>query len=163
MLMLTRTVQDDAVLITLSGQLDESANLEPVELSPGKRFVIDVHDVTGLNSLGLRSWIDWMKSLSTQTNAIEFRGVRKSLAFQFNTVMGMFPEGATLHSIDLPMICDLCGREDVTFLTFPEPISQMPQAPPDLNSIRKTSCARTDCEYQSEYANSHYFRFLKRA
>lgn len=160
MLTLTRSVQGDAVWITLEGRLNEKARLDPVALDGGTRFIIDVNDLVGLNSLGLRTWITWIDSLRLQTEKIEFRGVSKALIFQFNTVRGMYPKGATIHSLEIPMVCDTCGHEEDKKWTFAQPISANLHPDDELATLKVEGCEKPDCDYKPEFEKDRYFRFL---
>ena len=102
--------ENDGALIELSGQIDELADFEKIELPQNaKRITIDLKRIKLLNSVGLRSWVLWIKSLDQ--SIIVLRHCPAVAVHQMNILEGFMPLKSTVESFEVPYHCESCGSD----------------------------------------------------
>ena len=102
----------EASELRLAGTLDEaSALLGLLARASGGRLVLDLGDVTFINSLGVRDWIRMLHAAREQKVEIELRRVAEPIVQQLNMIVAA-RGGARVTSFYAPYACDACGRED---------------------------------------------------
>lgn len=139
----------DTTSIKLSGSIDEDAAVNGLDTSTGP---IEFHfgDVVSINSLGIRLWINLMKSL--QGRAVTFSECSAVVVRQINMVP-MFSGHARVVSVLAPYVCDGCNRETSVLVLedeFDEPL-------PDTMPCE--GCAQT---MELEIPADRLFAFSKR-
>lgn len=93
--------KDGVVRIELTGRIDEAAKLPPIALEPGvMKIVIQLSEVSAINSVGVRSWTQWLKDVPP--GKLEFTQCPRSIVDQFNMAMGFLPKGAEVSSFLVP-------------------------------------------------------------
>jgi anti-anti-sigma regulatory factor len=98
--------------LALAGALDETSNLpELADHARGGRLVLDLADVSFINSLGVRDWIRFQATATQQHVAIELRRVAEVLIHQLNMIIATRGT-ARVTSFFAPYACDSCGREE---------------------------------------------------
>jgi hypothetical protein len=101
---------------TLVGIIDERADLLPVlEASAGGMLVVDLADVTFINSLGIRHWMRFIAAAQQRGLRLRLRRVSEPMVQQMNMIEAA-RGGAELESFFAPYGCDGCGREDTVLL-----------------------------------------------
>jgi anti-anti-sigma regulatory factor len=93
------------------GILDENTDFRPIKLDGAKSIIVDLEKVTGLNSMGLRNWVLWTKSLKAQAQ-IFFRHCTRPVVDQMNILNGFLPMGAIVESFYVPYHCEGCAHDD---------------------------------------------------
>ena len=93
--------KDGVLRIELTGRIDEQAKLPPIALEPGvMKVVVQLQEVTAINSVGVRSWTNWLKDVPP--GKLEFTHCPRCIVDQFNMAMGFLPKGATVSSFQVP-------------------------------------------------------------
>jgi len=95
--------------VTVSGVIDEHADLTAVEQVTGKVIEIDFAGVRRINSFGVRLWLNAMKKLQAPGVRIGFRGCPSVVVDQINMVHGFLGD-AEVISIMVPRLCEACDR-----------------------------------------------------
>ena len=161
-----RSDQAEGNFLTLfmSGNLDETTNLSAPDLSGIKRLVLDVGQIEGVNSIGIRSWIDWMKDVARPGLEIEFVDVQPSFVFQFNMVVGFFPKNASIRSVYVPLFCDKCDFQKKAFLDFKKGIKTLNANTITVQQLIAKQCKHEgreeNCEMEPDYAVKQYLAFI---
>lgn len=107
---MTIDAQGDALVI--SGAIDEAAALhELVGRAQAGRLVLDLANVTFINSLGVRDWIRMQAAAQRAGLAVELRRVSEPLVHQLNMIIATRGTAA-VTSFFAPYACDACGREE---------------------------------------------------
>lgn len=102
--------QGDALII--GGAIDESAALhEMVTRAQAGRLVLDLGNVTFINSLGVRDWIRMQAAAQQAGLDVELRRVAEPLVHQLNMIIAT-RGNAAVTSFFAPYACDACGREE---------------------------------------------------
>lgn len=103
--------QDDDLILILRGDIDEYAQFTDIELKASTRLVMDLAGVKLINSLGVRNWIRWIRSIKGQI-FFKFQRCPRVLVEQMNILDGFMPLEATVDSFYIPYECEACGREE---------------------------------------------------
>src|ERR1700722_8163151 len=98
------------LLVKIAGGVDEDANFQPVDTGAFTSVVLDLSDVTAINSVGIREWIKWVKAMPT-TVKLSVRRCPKIIVDQINMVSGFLPPAAVIESFFVPYYADATGSE----------------------------------------------------
>jgi eukaryotic-like serine/threonine-protein kinase len=113
----------------ISGMLDESTDLSPLAAVKGK-IVVDLSKVLLVNSLGLRTWIQFLRAARGKAQVI-LRGCSEPVVGLLNMVTNA-AEGATVESFYAPFECESCGDERSVLIDVQRDLGQgdQPEFPP---------------------------------
>lgn len=146
---------DGLTLFHFCGQIDEEA-VFPSLGELGAQTVIDLKEVSAINSVGIRSWIMWFGNF-TGTHFI-FINCPKALVMQMNMVEGFLPEKSEVRSLEVPFFCEDCDQEkNVLFYVGKEILFENGQV--KLNFDRSTIC-KDGCDPELDVSEIKFFRFL---
>ncbi len=101
---------DKKEIVYFSGYIDENADFQSIQPKDVPQLVIDLKGVEHLNSLGLRTWVNWVKSLPQYPGGIFLRHCPSSVVHQMNILEGFLPLQAVIESLEVPFLCDHCGH-----------------------------------------------------
>lgn len=102
---------DGWTAVALSGVIDERAEMEGLVASaPSDVLVVDTSAVIRINSVGVRTWVDWMRPLVRSGQRVVLIDASPAIMDQVNLVRN-FAEGAVVHSFIAPYFCDRCDEE----------------------------------------------------
>jgi hypothetical protein len=97
--------------LELSGAIDESAELERIEVGDASTITIDMRNINRINSIGIRSWIIWVnKSLTNKK--VTLVNCPRSVVDQFSKVHGFLPKTANVRSFWVSYACLNCGHDE---------------------------------------------------
>lgn len=104
--------ENEKCVLLFQGPIDEDVRFDAIDREIGdvKTVVIDFADVTVLNSLGIRTWMVWLRQWIGQKDFV-FRRCPKAVVDQFNVLSGFLPKGSVVESFYVPYFCDACTRE----------------------------------------------------
>ena len=90
----------DEATVTISGFINEGCELFKTDFSKYSKVTIDFENTTFINSLGIRMWMDWLRSdkVLGQTKLILINCV-PSLVAQFNMIKGFLTENCEVQSL----------------------------------------------------------------
>ena len=117
----------DRLLVTLTGAIDEHAELAPLAALDASAVDFDLADVSRINSCGVREWVALMRAVPPG-RALRFR--RCSLAFvtQLNMI-GSFAGHAVIESFYAPYVCERCGEDHLELLRIEDVLAAGGGAP----------------------------------
>lgn len=107
---LNKKAEGDKAVIDVTGNVDEDANFQPVDVAGSAGVVLDLNGVTAINSVGIREWIKWVKSFPAGTK-LSVRKCPKIIVDQINMVAGFLPAGTRIESFYVPYYSDASGSE----------------------------------------------------
>ncbi len=109
----TKDVSPQLTTLSISGYVNEHAKFPPVETAPAIK--IDLKAVTGLNSVGTRSWLVWVKN-SLPDVPITIVNAPTLFVKMFGEVQGTLSPKIRVDSFLVPYYSDETGeRRDVLF------------------------------------------------
>ncbi|MBC7743452.1 MAG: hypothetical protein H7061_14745 [Bdellovibrionaceae bacterium] len=105
--------KNDILSFQISGYFDEAAQLPPIdECSMVK---IDLGNVSGINSYGIRRWCQWVQAVPIKTKIILFECPIMFIK-SFNSVFGFFTSNMVVTSFYVPFYSpDTDFRKDVLY------------------------------------------------
>ncbi|WP_397601531.1 hypothetical protein [Silvanigrella sp.] len=148
--------KDDGKDVSLVGVINEDSeilfkNLFS-ELKDTKKIVFNFSQVKSINSLGVRAWVSFLRSLE-DGKKILFSECTTDIIMQINMIPSFLGK-ATVSSFYVNYICEVCNKEDKKlFETASLPPKTYPPAP---------KCDNDDCAMQTEELEDEYFVFLMR-
>lgn len=98
------------LVLEVKGNVDEDASFQPPDLGSNTTVVLDLEGVTAINSVGIREWIKWVKTMPSSV-ALSVRRCPKIIVDQINMVAGFLPSGTTIESFYVPYYADTSGTE----------------------------------------------------
>jgi hypothetical protein len=137
------------------GQIDEEAQFPQVS-SIADSVVIDLQQVSAINSVGIRAWIMWFSQFP-QTH-FTFVNCPKALVMQMNMVEGFLPEKHDVLSLEVPFYCEDCDKEKEVLMTVGKEIL-LQEGQVKLNFDKSTICGE-GCEPELDVSEVKFFRFL---
>ncbi len=87
-------------VLSVSGILDEYADLPALQSSEYRDLVIDLENLQSINSIGIRIWIDWHQTFHFRR--VSFRKCPKVFVDQVNNVESFIPTNAAVLSFYVP-------------------------------------------------------------
>ena len=152
---MTQSVQDDQLFVSFAGPIDESTEFNSIEPTPHP-VVIDLSQVTSINSVGIKAWITWFEQY--KDIEFEFVGAPQALVMQMNMVQNFLPNGSHVKTLQLPFYCDSCDKE----------FSKLVEVGKDVTvendqvkiTVDPSIDCENDCEIELDVNESKYFRFL---
>lgn len=99
----------DGDVVTLTGVIDEAADLTPLAALGARPIEIDLRGVQRINSSGVRTWIDFVRAVPA---SVPLRFVRcpPPIVDQCNMVLGFLGHGR-LESFYAPLACRECDEQ----------------------------------------------------
>lgn len=96
--------------LEVSGNVDEDSNFTPPDLGSNTAVVLDLEGVVAINSVGIREWIKWIKTMPSSVK-LSVRRCPKIIVDQINMVAGFLPAGTVIESFYVPYYADSSGSE----------------------------------------------------
>src|SRR6202012_4376166 len=96
--------------VRLSGHIDEDATFNGLALNGAAKIVLELENVSAINSCGIREWIKWIRT-ATDNAAIVYKKCPKVIVDQINMVSGFLPNNGKVESFFVPYYSDSSGTE----------------------------------------------------
>jgi anti-anti-sigma regulatory factor len=153
---------DRQIVIRLSGFIDENSQFLKIALEPHtQQIVFDLADIKQINSMGLRNWTIWIKSLPEVSDGFCFRNCPPVVVHQMNILHGFLPARSIVESVQVPFHCHSCDHEwsDLALRgrDYHERTADVHHKIPD--EIFQ-ACAKCKANVQADIFATQYFNFL---
>jgi len=153
--------QGSLQILFLNGDVDENADFSKISLNPGGALAIDLKGIRHLNSLGLRNWLFWSKTLK-YPDGLVLRNCPNAVMNQINILSGFLPMHAIVESLEVPFWCESCGHR---FSYMAQRSKDYMEATTDeaakvLMSFHQ-KCPACSAEADADILPQKHFRFLK--
>ncbi len=106
----SKTQEGGNVVLEVTGNIDEDSNFQPPDVGGAASVILDLDKVTAINSVGIREWIKWVKTMPAAAK-LSVRRCPKIIVDQINMVAGFLPPGTTVESFYVPYYADGSGEE----------------------------------------------------
>jgi anti-anti-sigma regulatory factor len=94
----------------LSGEITENSDFAPLVSEPSETMIFDLADVAGVNSCGVRQWINFLSSLADNGKKVVMTRCSVAVVHQLNMVSN-FRGTAAVTSAYAPYLCPSCKTE----------------------------------------------------
>lgn len=150
----------DKFTVEMSGCIDENfAFPDLASVSKDQPIVLDLDKVEMINSLGIRSWVRWMKGLTA--NLIILKNIPVNIVHQINMIAGFLPEKAKIESFYAPFYCDSCkGNFDVLLQRSRDFSPKTADKEASINVDSERECELCGEEAELDAAEAKYFAFV---
>jgi anti-anti-sigma regulatory factor len=147
-------------VLTLKGAIDEDSRLLDVDISNvEKELVLDLAGISHINSVGIRSWINWIGQ-AQQGRQLVFRRCPRIFVMQMNMVADFLPLGTRIESFYVPYFCETCDEESEVLFTLGKDIEVGADGSTKVLYNARGTCKNPDCEIDIDTNEGRYFRFL---
>jgi hypothetical protein len=144
-------MRDGATWVTLSGNVTEAADFLPLTKMRGPlRF--DLGAVERINSLGVRSWVTFVKKCETSGIELIFERCSPVIVTQISMISN-FMGRSRVKSLYAPYVCGACNTEHLQLVevTPGAPLAVQPTLPcPKCQSVMQLD--ELDAMYRSLFA-----------
>lgn len=145
------TKTETQTLVEVVGDVDECAVLPPLTVIQGQ-LIINLAGLTFINSLGIRIWIRWIKSIKAD-KGIVLVNCSPPFVRQMSILQSFIPEGVTVKDIFVPYYCENCNREDRKLINVEIALQAVPNEIP---------CTKCNGSMELGIIKNSYFKFWEK-
>ena len=98
---------DSSLNIEFTGYIDEDTNLSEIDLQGVITLVFEWAQVKGINSCGIREWIQWIEKIPPDTK-VHIMNCPRVMITQIGMIKGFLPKNTTIESFFVPYFCEKC-------------------------------------------------------
>lgn len=142
-------------VVSYHGPIDEEAevHLSKIAENLGPNVKINFKNVTMVNSCGVRSWVNFIRSIEPN-RSIVYTECTPEIVMQINMIPS-FKGNAEIESLYGNYICDNCGHNQSTLFVKGQ---NLPQSGED--EVPPPSCGKCGEEMEMEEIEEEFFAFL---
>lgn len=141
--------------VRLSGVIDEDNNLMSVLPRLTREVVVvGLREVTRINSLGVRDWVNWMNALDAAGKRVVLHECSTAVVSQINLVAN-FAGKSHIESFLSPYFCSTCDADRLRLIQTRRLTGDPPRAPRAL-------CDQCDSLMALDEVEESYFSFIPR-
>ncbi len=107
--------EGNKLIVAIEGQLGESSPFFSFPLKDVKEVVIDMKDMTFMNSIGVKQWILWTVKIPKDCH-VTLSNCPLMIITQASQVLGFTTPAIVIESIRMPYVCNACGAEEVRLI-----------------------------------------------
>jgi hypothetical protein len=104
--------RDGGTWVALSGHITELADFGVLMTLRGP-VRIDLGDVERINSLGVRTWVHFVRDCEAAEIPLSFERVAPVLVQQTSMISNFFGARSPVVSLQVPYLCPACNAEDL--------------------------------------------------
>lgn len=143
-----QVIKGDSKIVMLKGAIDEDTDFSPLA-KLGDSLTFNFKGIEGINSLGVRAWVNFVKSISDKE--LFFEECPPIIVRQMNMIPS-FVGTAKVLSVYVPYICDSCDSETLVLVNHDQ-----------FKTVAETatceSCKKGEMEFDGQ--PEQYFAFTK--
>lgn len=149
--MMDLKVTQDGNTFHLEGVINEFAKFEPLYEFKGPQIVLNLKEVTRINSTGVREWINALEKIDEDIEVV-FEECPPIVVYQM-TMIPNFTARVKVRSVYSPYFCPECEyQEDV--------LTKMDEFNPE-DGLPKVECKECGAEMEFDDDEESYFYFLE--
>jgi hypothetical protein len=99
----------DNLTLSFTGKIDEDTDFSEISVGSPKLITLDFVGVVGINSVGIREWVKWIRSIDPSTK-FNVKNCPQIIVDQLNMVEGFLPTGTEINSFFVPYYCESCDE-----------------------------------------------------
>ncbi|MGE3388345.1 MAG: hypothetical protein AB7K41_16590 [Bdellovibrionales bacterium] len=156
-----KTGDNAEATFTLSGPIIE-ISLFPIQEAEGvEHLILDLKEVTLINSGGIRLWLQWMTGIKllSPTVIITVVNAPKIMIDQMNYFRDFIPAPYVVKSLFVPYFCESCNLSHEELLLRNEHFSELMDTA-DLK-LPEVTCPNCKQPMEMDIFPEQYFKFLK--
>ncbi len=94
----------------MSGPIGETTTLFTMPMGGLKEVLLDMNEVTFINSIGIKHWIIWTVKIPAEC-IVRMQNCPFVIGTQASIVVGFTKPNMKIESMKVPYACDSCGTE----------------------------------------------------
>ena len=146
------TTRGEKKVIILKGVIDEDTNFERI-IKLGGPYIFNFREIVTINSLGIRSWVNFLKELGD--TQILYEECPPMIVRQLNMIPS-FQGQAQVISIFVPYACGNCEKEHLELMDSEQLVH------PEQNLLEGAKCTKCgDGELEFDGHPKQYFAFTQ--
>ncbi len=147
--------------LSLAGVIDEQSDFNSFQIPSGtQKLVINMKDIRLLNSVGLRSWVLWAKTLRS-IPVIALKNCPGVVVHQMNILDGFIPLQAVVESFEVPYHCESCEHGESLWLERGKDFfEQTADTAARIQAPEEKPCPACGAVMEMDASPRKYFRFL---
>lgn len=110
MLNVIKEQKGSALVVKLSGSIEESVNLDQLIGAPQPEMQISTKDVSRINSVGVKAWIKYFSAAQAKGTKLTLVECSTAIVEQINLISN-FVCGGRVESVFVPFSCTQCKSE----------------------------------------------------
>ena len=114
--------------ITLRGNINEATNLVLLTQVPGP-LVIDTSEIDRMNSVGVRNWVDFVRTCEQAGTELTFERCSPMIVGQMSMIIRFMGSRSRVKSFNVPYLCPACQHEHFDVLEVSRGIEVAPHLP----------------------------------
>lgn len=154
MVKVTKETQGGALVVKLSGSIEENVNLEEMVGSVPADVVVNCKEISRINSVGVKGWIKYFQGLQNKGVKLKFIECSTAIVEQINLISN-FTCGGAVESIFVPFACQSCKTELIALFKVADLKSGGLQLP-------ELKCSKCSGKAVFDDIEEEYFAFLER-
>ncbi len=154
MLNITKEQKGAALLVRLSGSIEESVNFDQLIGAPPAELIINTKEVPRINSVGVKAWIKFFQAAQAKGTKLHFIECSTAIVEQINLISN-FTCGGVVESIYVPFACEKC-KSELVGLFKTEDLKKLALKLPDVK------CTKCGGKAVFDDIPEEYFGFLSR-
>jgi anti-anti-sigma regulatory factor/endogenous inhibitor of DNA gyrase (YacG/DUF329 family) len=107
---ITKEQKGPALLVRLSGSIEESVNFDQLIGAPPTQLIVNSKEIPRINSVGVKAWIKYFQGAQAKGTQLTFVECSTAIVEQINLISN-FTCGGTVESIYVPFACEKCKTE----------------------------------------------------
>lgn len=142
--------------IHFSGSLDENSKLPDNADTFHGNLILNMADVNQINSMGCRTWVNWIKSLKAE-GQIRLAECSAPVIGQANILIGFLPGHVKVDSFFVPYSCPMCNGVQLKLYNTKDAFVNG-----QVTVKEKIPCAKCGGSQSFDMMPQKYFTFLRR-
>ena len=150
-------------VLTMKGTIDEYADFKKIQVKSNGPLIIDLKEVTHLNSVGLRTWVTWARTLAGHQGDIMLRNCPQVVVHQLNVLEGFAPPNSVVESLEVPFFCEACENQVLYTAQRGRDYTESKNGVPEkIQMPMKMNCKKCGEMMDADIMPVKYFMFLKK-
>lgn len=143
-----------ALVVRLSGSIEESVNFDTLIGPPPAELHINCKEVPRINSVGVKAWIKYFQAAASKGTKLVFLECSTAIVEQINLISN-FTCGGTVESVYVPFSCTGC-KSELVGLFKTDDLKKLSLNLPELK------CSKCGGKAVFDDIPEEYFAFLSR-
>ncbi len=141
--------------VVMSGWMDERSEWPQLGPPVKGHLLLDLREITLLNSMGVRGWVLWLASLKVDGDVILVH-CSPTVLKQITILEGFLNDRTKIGSICVPYFCEDCSREENLLID----ITSLPKPPTFSSAVSEFNCSVCGMNMHLDMVESQFMNFL---
>lgn len=146
--------------VQMSGPIGETTALFNIPMGGLKEIILDMNEVSFINSIGIKHWIIWTVKIPADCT-IRMINTPFVIATQASIVVGFTKPNMKIESLKVPFVCDSCGTESTYLASLGKDyFYAVGGKPMQLLVPESIACPKCKTAMEQDFITEKTFKFL---